>query len=400
MERTVISDWPTPTVSIQTLLKPAASQTSMVSRVRPATPPSEPREGEGRMKAFGSIDKLFHARFVAEDAAASDRTGGIDAQHGEFFSAIAKNVHAHFVEERAFANSGDTGDADAAGLSRVWEKRIENFRRKVRCRTGRSLSITVMVRARVVRSPASTPETYCSAAKRRVRNAYPCNACRTSCAESGIRVPGPKTPPAPASSKCLEILGRNHAAHDNQNIRTAQSLQFRESLPGTSVMCPPASVETPSTCTSFSTAMRATSSGVWKSGPRSTSNPKSAKAVAITFAPRSWPSCPIFATRMRGRRPFGFGKGLHQVARFDELRILPAFRGVHTGNRVMHRLVAAKNFFEGGGNFAEGGALARGIDGEFQKIAFAGAGAIRKRGQRRFYSLTLRAAFTFRRRAN
>ena len=23
----------------------------------------------------------------------------------------------------------------------------------------------------------------------------------------------------------------------------------------------------------------------------------------MTLAPRSWPSCPIFATRMRGRRP-------------------------------------------------------------------------------------------------
>ena len=29
----------------------------------------------------------------------------------------------------------------------------------------------------------------------------------------------------------------------------------------------------------------------------------SANAVAITFCPRSWPSCPILATRMRGRRP-------------------------------------------------------------------------------------------------
>ena len=35
----------------------------------------------------------------------------------------------------------------------------------------------------------------------------------------------------------------------------------------------------------------------------STSNPRSAKPVAITLAPRSWPSWPILATRMRGRRP-------------------------------------------------------------------------------------------------
>mmetsp|Transcript_23350 Transcript_23350/g.40186 ORF Transcript_23350/g.40186 Transcript_23350/m.40186 type:complete len:217 (-) Transcript_23350:847-1497(-) len=35
----------------------------------------------------------------------------------------------------------------------------------------------------------------------------------------------------------------------------------------------------------------------------STSHPRSANPVAITLAPRSCPSCPIFATRMRGRRP-------------------------------------------------------------------------------------------------
>ena len=34
----------------------------------------------------------------------------------------------------------------------------------------------------------------------------------------------------------------------------------------------------------------------------STSKPRSAKAVAITFWPRSWPSWPILATRMRGLR--------------------------------------------------------------------------------------------------
>ena len=72
---------------------------------------------------------------------------------------------------------------------------------------------------------------------------------------------------------------------------------------GIRVLCPPARVETPSTWTSFSTACRATSFGVWKSGLMSTSKPRSANAVAITFAPRSWPSCPIFATRIRSGRP-------------------------------------------------------------------------------------------------
>lgn len=46
---TAVSDWPTPTVSTSTTSKPAASQSSMVSRVFAATPPSVPEEGEGRM---------------------------------------------------------------------------------------------------------------------------------------------------------------------------------------------------------------------------------------------------------------------------------------------------------------------------------------------------------------
>ena len=56
--------------------------------------------------------------------------------------------------------------------------------------------------------------------------------------------------------------------------------------------------------------VRATSSGVWNSGPKSTSKPRSAKAVAITLAPRSWPSWPILATRMRGRRPSASAKAV------------------------------------------------------------------------------------------
>ena len=55
MERTAVSDWPTPTVSTSTLRYPAASQSSMVSRVRRATPPNDPPEGDGRMNARSSL---------------------------------------------------------------------------------------------------------------------------------------------------------------------------------------------------------------------------------------------------------------------------------------------------------------------------------------------------------
>lgn len=123
---------------------------------------------------------------------------------------------------------------------------------------------------------------------------------------------------------------------------------------GMRVRWPAAWDETPMTCTSASSADRATSAGVWNSGPMSTSKPRSARLfwgegggahvgercvgchrvvplspdrhavkrvpclppahakplhsalphpVAMTLAPRSWPSMPILATRMRGRRP-------------------------------------------------------------------------------------------------
>ena len=74
-------------------------------------------------------------------------------------------------------------------------------------------------------------------------------------------------------------------------------------------------------CTSASTACWATSSGVENSGPTSTSKPMSANALTTTFWPRSWPSWPILATRMRGRRPSASSNAsvassdlLHQLA--------------------------------------------------------------------------------------
>ena len=51
MSATAVSDWPTPTVSTITVSKPAASTSSMASRVRRATPPRVAPAGDGRMKA-------------------------------------------------------------------------------------------------------------------------------------------------------------------------------------------------------------------------------------------------------------------------------------------------------------------------------------------------------------
>ena len=49
MPATVISDWPTPTVSTSTTSYPPASSTSIACAVARATPPSVPAVGEGRM---------------------------------------------------------------------------------------------------------------------------------------------------------------------------------------------------------------------------------------------------------------------------------------------------------------------------------------------------------------
>lgn len=53
IECTAVSLCPTPTVSTNILSNPAASQSTIVSRVLRATPPNEPAEGLGRMKDLG-----------------------------------------------------------------------------------------------------------------------------------------------------------------------------------------------------------------------------------------------------------------------------------------------------------------------------------------------------------
>jgi hypothetical protein len=78
---TIVSDWPTPTVSISTTSKPAASQSATASRVRRATPPRCVWLGEGRMKARGGRGQPLHPRLVAEDRAARAGRGRVDRQH-------------------------------------------------------------------------------------------------------------------------------------------------------------------------------------------------------------------------------------------------------------------------------------------------------------------------------
>ena len=56
IEWAAVSDCPTPTVSTMMVSKPAASQSTIDSRVLRATPPSEPAEGLGRMKALSMVE--------------------------------------------------------------------------------------------------------------------------------------------------------------------------------------------------------------------------------------------------------------------------------------------------------------------------------------------------------
>ena len=169
-------------------------------------------------------------------------------------------------------------------------------------------STRVIARASVAREPSSTPlaSAGTSGHDRRGPSALADSDADSfasrSTAASAITVPGPNTAAAPAScSAGTSAGGITPPTTTMMSGRSRRASSARSS--GTRVRCPAASEVTPTTCTSASTAWRATSAGVWNSGPTSTSKPRSANAVAITFWPRSWPSWPILATRIRGWRP-------------------------------------------------------------------------------------------------
>ena len=92
------------------------------------------------------------------------------------------------------------------------------------------------------------------------------------------------------------VLRRDHAADDDQDVIAAELVERcgsrrheRQVAGGQRADADDVDVVVDRLC--------AASSGVWNSGPTSTSKPKSANAVAMTCWPRSWPSWPSFATR-------------------------------------------------------------------------------------------------------
>ena len=105
-------------------------------------------------------------------------------------------------------------------------------------------------------------------------------------------------------------------------------------------------------CTSASIACRATSSGVWNSGPTSTSKPRSANALAMTFWPRSWPSWPILATRIRGRRPSARSNSAAAARTRSMLSVCAGLLPVHTADRTDVPGVAAEHLLQRVGDLA------------------------------------------------
>jgi hypothetical protein len=93
----------------------------------------------------------------------------------------------------------------------------------------------------------------------------------------------------PGLRQKIVILRRDNAADGDEDVgmSPAPSRLSASLSAGTRVLLPAAWLDTPTIWTSFSTACRATSSGVWNSGPISTSksDPRMVAVVAATGGP-------------------------------------------------------------------------------------------------------------------
>ncbi len=166
IERTAVSDCPTPTVSINTLRKPAASHNRIVSRVRRATPPRCPPDGEGRMNACGSADKcsirVLSPRMLPPEIGLDGSTVRTARRSPRsWITCIPSASMKVLLPTPGTPVMPTRRDFPVCG-------RIESSNRAARSASaGRRLSISVMARARTTRSPARTPSTYCSSDSRR-----------------------------------------------------------------------------------------------------------------------------------------------------------------------------------------------------------------------------------------
>ena len=155
MSDTAVSDWPTPTVSTITVSKPAASTSSMVSRVRRATPPRVAPAGEGRMKAPCRRDSSS-MRVLSPRIEPPPRLdeGSMASTASE--RPLLEQRQAEALDEGRLADARHAGDAEPHRFARVRQQRAPAAHRRARDDRRASNSIRVMAWASARRSPASS----------------------------------------------------------------------------------------------------------------------------------------------------------------------------------------------------------------------------------------------------
>ena len=266
---------------------------------------------------------------------------------------------------------GRAGEPDAHGAAGGGQQLVEQLAGLLRGGPAGVDSTSVMAWASARRSPARTP----SASAPSVTRGADC--CAEQLEDRGRRrrgccVPGPKTATTPASCRNAWSCGGITPPHTTR-MSSAPALASSSMSCGTSVLWPAAWLDTPTTCTSFSTAARATSAGVSNSGPKSTSKPRSANAVPTTLAPRSWPSWPILAIE-DARAPAVVGLAKASTSATDLVEALVALEGraVHAGDATDLRLVAAEHRLHGVAHLADRGPGPGRLDAEGEEVAVAG----------------------------
>jgi hypothetical protein len=150
----------------------------------------------------------------------------------------------------------------------------------------------------------------------------------------------------------------------------------------------------PTTCTSFSAAMRAVSSGDWNKradihveaevGIRGGHDFRAAVVAVLAHLGDQDARTP---TMQRG-------KLVGERADLGDLGIAAEFGLIHAGHGADDGFVTVEDFFERQGNLAQGGTGAGGFDGEGKQVAFAGFGGLGERGEAACTFASSRAALS------
>ena len=157
MPATATSDWPTPTVSTSTTSKPAASHSSIASRVRRATPPSVPPAGDGRMNASGWRGELAPCGSCRRGS--SRRVRVLDGSTASTATRwpCSTSVQAERLDERRLARRPARRRCRRGSRRPVCGQQLVEQRRRPRSRwSARVDSTRVIARASARRSPSRT----------------------------------------------------------------------------------------------------------------------------------------------------------------------------------------------------------------------------------------------------